>query len=771
MERAARFAYDDTSRAKLDKLDALLAQNSTSREDAALIAEMLSLGNDGRYPELDLTSEQRRQRTLQALVSQLDALTRRNPVLVIFEDAHWIDPTSMEVLSRVADRTAGLPLLLILTFRPEFSPPWIGQPHVTAMTINRLTERQVGAMIERVVGNKALPTNIRRDIIERTDGIPLFVEEMTKAVLEAGTESEAQRIAASVPSPALAVPASLHASLMARLDRLGPAKEVAQVGAAIGREFSYALLASVARQPETKLESVLDRLVEAGLLFRRGQPPHATYLFKHALVQDAAYGTLLREPRRAIHARIVEALETRFSETVQSQPELLAHHCSEAGLADKAAALWATAGLRSMDRSAAVEAAAQLGRALGHLTALPNTAALRQQQIKLQVGLATSLMHTKGFAASETRAALEQARLLIERADALGEALEDELLRFSILYGSWVTNFVAFNSGAALEIAKRFLSMAEKRGTTVPVMIGHRLMGTSLLFTGDLRESRVHLDKAIALYDPLEHRALTTWFSQDMGVVAFSFRSWALWALGHADAALADADRAIRAARESGHAATLLYALSCVGLCHLYCRNYAVAAKMFEEAVALAEDKENVFWKALILLDRGYQLTLTGNFSDAVEVTTSAISLYRSTESVVHIPRAQAFLAWAYAELGQFEQAWQVLGEAIKSVEISNYRWWESETYRTAGEISRRMPEPDEAKAESYFESALAVARGQRAKSWELRTAMSMARLWRDQGKRKQAHDLLAPVYGWFTEGFDTLDLKEARSLLGELAS
>ena len=387
MERAAGLAYDDKPQAKLDKLDAVLAQTSTSPEDAALFAEMLSLPNDGRYPALELAPEQRRQRTLEALMSQLAGLARRQPVLMIFEDAHWIDPTSLEVLGRTVDRIKTLPALLIVTFRPEFNAPWVGQSHVTSLTLNRLGEREAAAIIARLVGNKALPADVMAEIVERTDGIPLFVEEMTKAVLEAESEGAARRTVAAVPSPALAVPASLHASLMARLDRLGPAKEVAQIGSAIGREFSHALLASVARKPEAELGSALDRLVQAGLLFRQGVPPQASYLFKHALVQDAAYGTLLREPRRALHARIAETLESQFAETAESQPEILAHHCTEAGLIEKAAGLWGKAGQRSLARSALVEAAAQLTRALDQIATLPGTPALRREQIKLQVAL------------------------------------------------------------------------------------------------------------------------------------------------------------------------------------------------------------------------------------------------------------------------------------------------------------------------------------------------------------------------------------------------
>ena len=380
MERAARLTHNDTTQVKLDKLDALLAQTSTSIQDAALFADMLSLPNDGRYPTLDPDPQRRRRRTLEALNLQMEVLSRSNPVLMIVEDVHWSDPTSLEAFGRTVERLASHRVLLIVTLRPDFKSPWIGRPHVTALTINRLAQRDIDVMIDGVVGNKSLPASVRKDIIERTDGIPLFVEEMTKAVLEAGSEGAAQQTAAAIPSPTLAVPASLQASLMARLDRLGPAKEVAQIGAAIGCEFSHSLLAAAVHKPETDINSALDRLLNAGLLFRQGVPPHASYLFKHALVQDAAYGTLLREPRRALHARIAEALESQFAEIVDGQPELLARHYTEAGLTEKAALLWGKAGQRSLQRSALVEAAEQLMRALSQIATLPSTSALRREQ-------------------------------------------------------------------------------------------------------------------------------------------------------------------------------------------------------------------------------------------------------------------------------------------------------------------------------------------------------------------------------------------------------
>ena len=770
MERAAGLTRDDTPPAKLDKLDAVLARTSTSMEDAALFAEMLSLANDGRYPALDLPPPQRRQRTLEALGSQIEALTRQSPVLMIFEDAHWTDPTSLELFGRTVDGIASLRVLLIVTHRPEFEPPWIGRPHVTPLTINRLAQRDIDAMIDRVVGNKQLPASIRRDIVERTDGIPLFVEEMTKAVLEAESELEARRMAAAIPYASLAVPATLHASLMARLDRLGPAKEVAQIGAAIGREFSHALLAAVVRRPEAELDTALDRLIAADLLLRQGVPPHASYLFKHALVQDAAYGTLLREPRRALHARIAEAIESQFAEIAENQPELLARHCAAAGLIEKAAGLWGKAGQRSLARSALVEAAEQLTRALAQIAALPATPSLRREAIKLQVALITPLIHVKGYAAPETKASEERARLLIEQAEALGEPLDDPLLLFSVLYGVWVANSVAFDGDKLRELAAQFLTLAEKQRATVPLMIGHRVTSFSLLATGDMAESRTHLDRAVALYNPAEHRRLATRFGVDTGMLVLCYRSWALWMLGYPESALADIDHALKNAREIGQAATLMFGLFHASVSHILRGNYPAANALVEELVALAEEKGALFWKAGGMLMQGSVLALTGEASDAAQKLTSRITAWRSTGATFLVPLWLSYLARAHAELRQFDDAWRCIGEAINAVEATKETMFEADIRRTAGEIALMSPEPDAAKAQACFDRALAVGRAQQAKSWELRAATSLARLWRDQGKRAEAHDLLAPVYGWFTEGFDTLDLKEAKVLLDALA-
>jgi predicted ATPase len=769
MSRAAGFAHDDSPQAKTDKLDALLAQSSTPPQDAALFAEMLSLPNDGRYPPVEVEPQLRRQKTLKALGSQIEVLARINPVLMIFEDAHWSDPTSLELFAQAVDWAVCHRLLLLVTFRPDFNPPWIGRPHVTELTLHRLAPCDINSLIGGVVGNRSLPADIRQDIIARTDGIPLFAEEITKAVLDAEGESDEQRAWAGAPTPVVAVPASLQASLMSRLDRLGPAKNVAQVGAAIGRAFPHMLLAALVQKRKEELDSDLDRLIAAGLLFRHGTPPYANYLFKHALVQDAAYSTLLREPRRELHARIAETLERQFPEIAESQPELLARHYTKAHLIEKSARLWGKAGLRSQERSALVEAAEQLSQALAQIATLPSTSDLRREQIILQVALLNTLMHVKGYGAPETKAAVAQVRALIEQAERLGEPPDDPSLLLSALFGQWIVNFINFNGDLSRELAARFLTLGEKEGAAVPLMIGHRTMASTLALIGDLVEAKAHYDEALALYRPAEHRRLMTRFGQDLRVTCLAFRSMALWLLGYPEAALGDADCALAEARQIEHAATLMFTLNFPILVNTYCGNYDAANEHLKELVALAEEKGASFRKAEGVLRRGYILTLTGEATKAVEIVTSGIDLWRSAGSTIFTPEQEFMLAIAHADLGQFDDAWRCIGAAMTAMDATRERWCEAEAHRVAGEIVLKSPQPDEAKAQAHFEHSMTVARAQQAKSWELRAAMSSARLLSHQGKPKTARDLLAPVYDWFTEGFDTSDLRKAKALLREL--
>ena len=503
----------------------------------------------------------------------------------------------------------------------------------------------------------------------------------------------------------------------------------------------------------------------------QGLPPESDYRFKHALIQDAAYENLLKSRRQVLHRRVAETLRDNSAVTAAAEPELLAHHFTQAGMTEAAIEWWGKAGQRSLESSALVESAEQFKRALAQIATLPATSALRREQIKLQVALANALMTTKGYAAPETKAALQRARMLIEQAEALGEPPEDPLLLFSVLYGIWGVDRIAFNGDAMRELSAQFLALAAKQSATVPLMNGHRIVGISLLLTGGILEGRACLDRAITLYDPVEHPPLAARFAVDIAVSILCYRSIALWLLGYPDAALADTKRVVQHARGVGQAASLMFALHHSSLTQIQIGHYAAANADADELAVLAEEKDASLWRASGILWRGCLLTMTGKASDAISAITTGLAALRSTGSTMWMPLLLTYLAKAYAELGQCGDAWRCIGEAMTTVETTKEKWCESEVDRVAGEILLRSPQPDRAKAEGYFERALTVARTQQARSLELRAAMSMARLWRDQGKPQQARELLAPVYDWFTEGLDTLDLKEAKTLLSSLAS
>jgi predicted ATPase len=470
-----------------------------------------------------------------------------------------------------------------------------------------------------------------------------------------------------------------------------------------------------------------------------------------------------------VHTRIADVLETQFADIVESSPELLARHCTEAGQIEKAAALWGKAGRRSLERSALVEAIEQLTRALEQVEALPSTPARRRHQISLQVALIAPLMHVKGYAAPETRAAAERARQLIENAGALGEAPEDPLQIYSALYGIWLGDLSAFDGDVVRKLADEFLALAEKQAMLVPRMIGHRMVAHSSWLVGKIAEALPHYDQALALYDPAEHRALAIQFVLDVRVTVLVYRARVRWILGYPDAALADADRALHDAREIGLAGNLMYGLINASSTYVFCGEFAVANALLDEQLALAIEKSSRPWQAYGMMSRGVLLSATGKWAEAVEMLTSGIANCRATGARLFLPRYISHLAGAYSEIGNFTEASRCIDEAIESANSSKERWCEAEIYRIAGEIALKSPERDEVKAEDYFARALTVARNQQAKTWELRAAMSLAQLRRDQGRPKEAYELLAPVFGWFTEGFDTLDLVDAKALLAEL--
>jgi predicted ATPase len=765
LERAAGFTRDDTNAARLDKLEALLG-GGAEPGDISLIAEMLSLSGGQRFPPLDLSPQRKKERTLAALLRPLQALTRRQPVLMIFEDLHWIDPTSRELLDLTVEKITGLPVLLVATYRPEFQPPWVGGSQVTVVALNRLGRSEGATLVHRLAGDLgALPPDVVDEIVERADGVPLFVEELTKAVVEAGADRGNASISA-VPPSSLAVPATLHASLLGRLDRLGPsAKTAAQVGAAIGRDFSYELLAAAAPLAEPELQEALRRLVEAGLVSQRGVPPTAEYLFKHALVQDTAYSTLLRGPRQALHRRIAEALEQRFPDFVETRPEILAHHYGEAAIADKAITYWHLAGKSSVAKSAVHEAVAQLRRGLGLLEGLPETRERKQLELDIHVTLTTALMAGKGFADPETIAALEQANRLVTETAAVGTPVH-----FSVLYGLWVCHFTGGNIAAALEHATKFLSIAESQPSSGPLLMGNRILAFSLILSGDYRAALAHAETAASLYRPDKHRDPGFHYGLDIGVSAFVQLSWALWHRGYLDQSARAADRALAYSRELGHPHTLAQALALTGWAAVFARDVATVCARSNDCAAVASEHGFPQWAAFGSILQGWADAQRGEATTGITRIRDGLAAAEATGARVSTPFHLILLAEALALAGKIEEGLAALDDALAKAAASGQRGWDAEIHRLRGELTGRLPHPNPAKAEESFRTALAIAREQGTRGYELRAATSLARLWRERGRRGEACELLAPVYASFTEGFDTADLREAKALLDHLA-
>jgi class 3 adenylate cyclase/tetratricopeptide (TPR) repeat protein len=721
MERAARLARDDTPQAKLDKLDTVLAQTATSPQDAALFAEMLSLPNDGRYPTLELAPQQRRQRTLQALLSQIEALTRLTPVLMIFEDAHWTDPTSLEAFGRTVDRIKTLAVLLIVTFRPEFNPPWAGQSRVTSVTLNRLGEREAAAIVARLVGNKELPADVIAEIVERTDGIPLFVEEMTKAVLEAGSEGEARHTVAAVPSPALAVPASLHASLMARLDRLGPAKEVAQIGAAIGREFSHALLAAVVGKPEAELSAALDRLIAAGLLFRQGVPPHATYLFKHALVQDAAYGTLLRDPRRALHARIVEAIESQFDEIAENQPELLAHHFEEAGLAGPACDYRMRAGDRAVSRSAYKEAIAHFSVGLKLAESLPQSADRMRRQLVFLLKLGPALGVVRGMGSVEAEDAYR-------RAAEIGETLGDSTAVYKAKWGLWLNANIRRKTALARDRASELVTLAQRSGDTDQLLEAYHCRWSTAFIRGDVAATLDDSRIGVETYDMARHRHLGHAFGgHDPGACAYAVRASALQLAGDRERAQDSLMQGLALAESLDHPNTLAHALHNLGISLQLAGDRDAAFRTADRAAALAEKFGLLRWRAGSLLIAAWATAVGSGVADAARLFDAEIG-----DAKARGPLPQYLLGLAAEVLlaaGRPADGLTHLDRALSGVDEPGVGFYLPEIFRLRGECLLALGRDNKDEARSAFTTACNIAKRQGAVILERRAAVSLSAL------------------------------------------
>jgi class 3 adenylate cyclase/predicted ATPase len=758
--RASGFARDDTPAAKLEKLEAVLAQAAPPDEDVAFLADLLSLPASERYRLPSLSPQRKKDRTLDALIRQLEGLARRKPVVMVFEDAHWIDPTSRELLDLTVERVRGLPVLLLVTFRPEFQPPWTGQPQVSMVALNRLDRRDRSVLVEQIAGGKALPNEVVAQIVDRTDGVPLFVEELTKNVLESGLlREEADRYVLDGALPPLAIPTTLHDSLMARLDRLGSVRLVAQIGAAIGREFSYELLRAVSRLPEDELQGALVRIVASELVFLRGSPPDAVYAFKHALVQEAAYRSLLNTTRQRYHLQIAQVFVDQFPESVDTRPELLARHYSEAGLPERAATYWHMAGQQASQRSAHKEAVAYLTRGLSALGSLPDTVERGKLELELQTALGPVLMASEGYASLNAGRAYRRAEDLCRR---LGEPSQI----FQVLLGLRQFNHIGGALESARELGEQLLAIARRTEDRTFLVQAHTMLGHSLCYLGEFTPAREHLEKAIALYDRRQHRAHVLLSGIDPGVLCRSASAWVLWHLGYPDQALERAHATIELATELSHPQSLAQALGATAQVHQFRREAEQAREFAEREIALASEHGFQMRVAMATILRGWAMADGSERAQGIAQMQQGFAAYRATGAGASGALYHSLLAERYERT---EDAHLALEEALAWASSSGEQWCEAEVYRLRGMLLLRQVIPDDVQAEHSFRRALDISKSQHAKSWQLRASVSLSRLWMGQGKHAAARQLLSQIYDWFTDGLSSPDLTGARQLLVEL--
>ena len=767
LERAAGFTRDDPPEARLDKLEALLAQGTEQlAETVPLIGDVLGVAAGERYPSPDLSPQRKAQRTLEVLVQQVEGLASRQPVLALYEDVHWIDPTTLAALGLLIERVQRLRVLVLITFRPEFVAPWSGHAHVTQLSLARLTRRHGACIVAGLAAGKALPEDVRDEIVARTDGIPLFVEELTKAVLESGLLRDAgDHYEVVGPLPPLAIPTTLQDSLMARLDRLAPVKEVAQTAAAIGREFDHQLLAAVFASSEKMLDDALDQLVASELVFRRGAPPDATYTFKHALVQEAAYNSLLKSRRQQLHARIAQALEEKFPEIAANRPEVLARHFTDADLTEQAVRYWYRAGQQAAERFANKEAIAHLRKGVEVLEKLPDSSARDQQELDLQIALGSPLIVTMGYAASE----VEQAYL---RAQKLSRRVGDVSQLFTATWGLWIHNLTRMQLKSARRLADELLSLARRQSDPAYFLQARHATWTTCLYLPELSACADQSEQGVLLYDRDQHRSHKFLYGgHDPGVCAGNYRALSRWLLGFPDQAVVQAEEAVALAGELSHWFSLILALTFFSfLCHF--RREAGLARKHAQAVTAFCTEQRIApqYLATAGIIRGWADVHETRAILGIDEIRHALDQLEAMR--MHHRRSYylAILAETYDSVADPERGLSALTKAVAFMGETGEGLWEAEIHRLKGQLLLHRSSKGQRQAEASFRKALNTARCQESRSLELRAATSLARLWANQGKRADAYDLVAPIYGWFTEGFDTADLKDAKALLDELA-
>jgi class 3 adenylate cyclase/predicted ATPase len=766
IEHLLQFESSDSPATRLAKLEAgLRSYGLPLAEVVPLFAGLLSVPLPAeRYAALTLTPQQQKQQTLDMLVAWLEAEAERQPVLVAWEDLHWADPTTLEYLGLLVEQAPTVSMLHVLTFRPEFSPPWPQRSHITPLVLNRLERLQVEALIAQRARGKTLPAEVVQHIVAKTDGVPLYVEELTKMLLASPLLREAaDQYVLTGPLRTVAIPDTLQAALMARLDQLKTAKEVAQLGAVLGREFTYELLQAIAPQDEHTLQAGLAQLVHAELVYQRGRPPRARYMFKHALIQDAAYASLLKSTRQQVHQQIAQVLEARFPALVETPPELLAHHYTAAGCAEQAVRYWQQAGEHASERSANLEAVSHFTTGIELLTTLPETPERIQHALTLHIALGAALQMAKGQGAPEVEQAYTQAYALCQQ---VGETPELAPVLLGLL--NFYTGRAQFHT--ARELGDTLLRLTQRDPNPALAVLVHHRLGQTHLYLGALSAARLHLEAGIALDTPVQRRALMVRIAGDnAGVGCRIHVALTLWVLGYPAQALARRHDALTLAHALGPPNRLAQVRCWAAYVSQFCRDVPAVHRQAEAAVALATEKGFPFWVAAGTILRGWALVIQGQGEAGMAEVRQGIAAYRATGAALLVPYYCTVLADVAAHLGHTEDGLQALAEAHSLVEQYEERWWEAEIHRLRGVLLLRQPGTPPAEAEACFQRALDIARRQEAKSLELRAAMSLSRLWQQQGKQAAARELLAPIYGWFTEGFDTADVLEAKELLEEL--
>jgi TOMM system kinase/cyclase fusion protein len=762
LQAALAFIPEDSPEQKIAKLEGALTRSGFDlTETVPLFAPLLALPLPEEYSPPTGTPEHQKRRILQTLLTWLLAIAKLQPMVLLAEDLHWADPSTLELLGMLGEQVPTAGMLVLLSHRPDFEAPWSARSHLTPILLTRLTRRQVAGMLERIAQGKALPDEVVREITAKADGVPLFVEEITKAVLESGLLVESEgAFTLDGPLPELAIPATLQDSLMARLDRLSPVKELAQLCAVLGREFSYELLRAVQSGDEAALRDGLAQLLGAELLYQRGRPPHASYVFKHALIQETAYQSLIKGKRQHFHRRIAEALAEKFSETAQNQPEFVAHHYAEAALPERALDYWQQAGQRAVVRSANVEAVRHLNRGLAAVATLPEGPERAQKELALRTLLGIGLIGSKGYTAEELERNFERAR---ELCGQIGETPQ----LFRVLYGLWLFYFGRAQREDAVEAAEQMFGFAERSGDPALRVHGHYVIGATAFYQGNHACAEEHLSKSLALYDPVAHRSHAVLYGRDPAVLAQIHAGLSSWYAGHPDRALASMQRALALARELSHPLSLAWALIMSGNVRSLCGEPGEAEALAEECLALAQDQGLPMVISSAMAIRGWTQCQAGR--EAIPAIEESLTLLRNLGGRFFLPQYAAILAELYWRAGMPEKALERVEEGLVILETNLDRFHAPELHRWKGEILATLSPDGAGPPEACFETALAIAREQGARSLELRAAMSLARLRQRQGKNDDAHSLLAPVYEWFTEGFDTADLRDAKELLEAL--